>query len=224
MCITHTHTNARSYTYATYTHTCMGRRTNQPVQVAVCGGVCVCAPVNNIQSGLLKIYLYMMFMMTATQSMSAHTHIRTHKHSNTRESVAQRQRRRPLAKELAQLSSAQLRVQDTVERAALLARRSAPPRTQASRVCVCLFHSFALVLRIEHTLNVHTHINRETYVSYQLQQSRALSLTLSNTHTHREAWSVVARAQHNACSLTHSPAVAQRRLARFLSLFLTHTL
>lgn len=45
------------------------------------GRVCVCAPVNNIQSGLLKIYLYMMFMMTtttATQSMSAHTHTHTH--------------------------------------------------------------------------------------------------------------------------------------------------
>lgn len=54
--------------------TSQAERTNhRPVAVR---GACVCAPVNNIQSGLLKIYLYMMFMMTATQSMSAHSHAR----------------------------------------------------------------------------------------------------------------------------------------------------
>lgn len=57
---------------------------------AVC--LCVCAPVNNVQSGLLKIYLYMMFMMTATQSMSAHSHTR----ERARERV--RKRERPLSK------------------------------------------------------------------------------------------------------------------------------
>lgn len=101
MCGAHTLTR-------THTHTHEARRGERISQHK---WPCVCAPVNNIQSGLLKIYLYMMFMMTATQSMSAHTHTHTgrgtHAHGCEKESVVERrQRRRPSPKN--GLSSAQL--------------------------------------------------------------------------------------------------------------------
>lgn len=89
---------------------------------AVC--LCVCAPVNNVQSGLLKIYLYMMFMMTATQSMSAHSHTR----ERARERESEKARETPLEK-----------------RTQMQASTLHP--TASSDTTLLLFHSFALGYR-----------------------------------------------------------------------------
>lgn len=110
----------------------------------------MCVLVNNIQSGLLKIYLYMMFMMTATQSMSAHSQ----SHASGRETPLPRLQRAP-----------------PLCRSPWLWRRRSCGRL---RCCYCCCYFIHLLWVIEHTLNRQYGV-RVSVLSYQLHRRVALT-------------------------------------------------
>jgi len=143
------------------THTCVDFR-NQSGRANESSAVrlCVCAPVNNVQSGLLKIYLYMMFMMTATQSMSAHSHTRERQRDGERCWMSERVRGR-----------------DPLEKRTQLQAKCAPPPPlpTSQRFLYRCFHSFALLWVIEHTLN-------RTALTRSLALSLARILLLPRSH------------------------------------------